>query len=150
MLRLSRKTLLAIEAVLDIAYYGRIDPVQAKEITARQGVPHRYLEQIMQYLVRQAILKGVRGPRGGYTLARERRKITIGEIVRLISQMEMDDETEDVSASDLGQQVISPIWTQMVTGFMAELSTVTIEDLYRQAVERGIKRHDDQKPDFTI
>ena len=62
MLRLSRKTLLALEAVIDIAFNARPEPVQAKEITARQGVPQRYLEQVMQQLVRAGILKGVRGP----------------------------------------------------------------------------------------
>ena len=41
MLRLSRKTLLALEAVIDIAFNARPEPVQAKEITARQGVPHK-------------------------------------------------------------------------------------------------------------
>ena len=70
MLRLSRKTLLALEAVIDIAFNARPEPVQAKEITARQGVPQRYLEQVMQQLVRAGVLKGVRGPRGGYRLAR--------------------------------------------------------------------------------
>ena len=50
MLRLSRKTYLALEAVIDIAYNARPEPVQAKEITARQGVPQRYLEQVMQQL----------------------------------------------------------------------------------------------------
>jgi Rrf2 family protein len=72
MLRLSRKTLLALEAVIDIAYNARPEPVQAKEITSRQGVPQRYLEQVMQQLVRAGVLRGVRGPRGGYRLARER------------------------------------------------------------------------------
>ncbi len=61
MLKLSRKTLLALEAVIDIAFNARPEPVQAKEITARQGVPQRYLEQVMQQLVRAGILKGVRG-----------------------------------------------------------------------------------------
>ena len=82
MLKLSRKTLLALEAVIDIAFNARPEPVQAKEITARQGVPQRYLEQVMQQLVRAGILKGVRGPRGGYRLARERRRISVGDVVR--------------------------------------------------------------------
>ena len=83
MLKLSRKTLLALEAVIDIAFNARPEPVQAKEITARQGVPQRYLEQVMQQLVRAGILKGVRGPRGGYRLARERRRISVGDVVRV-------------------------------------------------------------------
>ena len=78
MLRLSRKAILALEAVVDIACNSRPEPVQSKEIMRRQGVPDRYLEQVMQALVRQGVLKGVRGPRGGYRLAKERRRITAG------------------------------------------------------------------------
>ena len=95
MLQLSRKTLLALEAVIDIAFNARPEPVQAKEITARQGVPQRYLEQVMQQLVRAGILKGVRGPRGGYRLARERRRISVGDVVRVAESIE-DGEEEKV------------------------------------------------------
>ena len=50
MLNLPRKTLYALEAVVDIAYNSRPDPVQSKDITRRQGIPHRYLEQVLQHL----------------------------------------------------------------------------------------------------
>ena len=92
MLRLSKKTWLALEAVVDVAINARPDPVQSKEITKRQGIPQRYLEQVMQQLVHAGILKGVRGPRGGYTLARERRRILVGDIVRVVGAMEASDE----------------------------------------------------------
>ena len=67
MLKFSRKTLLALEAVLDVAYNARPDPVQSKDITRRLGIPQRYLEQVMQQLVREGVLKGGatrRGQRG--------------------------------------------------------------------------------------
>ena len=76
--------LFAIEAVLDIAYHAGAQPVQSREITRRQGIPRRYLEQALQNLVRGGVLVGVRGPRGGYRLARERRRITVGEIIRAV------------------------------------------------------------------
>ena len=66
MFRLSKKLLFAIEAVVDIAYNAGGTPVQSSEITRRQGIPRRYLEQVLQHLVRAGILSGVRGPRGGY------------------------------------------------------------------------------------
>ena len=84
MFQLPKKVLFAIEAVLDIAYHTGAEPVQSKDITRRQGIPRRYLEQALQQLVRHGILVGVRGPRGGYRLARERRSITIGIIVRVV------------------------------------------------------------------
>ena len=70
MLRISKKMMFALEAVVDIAVHSGPDPVQSRDITARQGIPQRYLEQVMQLLVRASILRGVRGPKGGYRLAR--------------------------------------------------------------------------------
>ena len=72
-MRLTKKLMFAIEAVLDIAYHASDLPVQSKEIADRQGIPRRYLEQVLQQLVHAEILRGVRGPRGGYRLAKERR-----------------------------------------------------------------------------
>ena len=84
MLRLSKKLMFAIEAVLDIAYNSGASPVQSREINSRQGIPRRYLEPVLQQLVRAGILDGVRVPRGGYRLARERRKITLAEIAEAV------------------------------------------------------------------
>ena len=92
MLRITKKMLFAIEAVLDIAYHAGAEPVQSREITRRQGIPQRYLEQALQHLVRDDILVGVRGPRGGYRLARERRRITVGDIVRSVRKMETAED----------------------------------------------------------
>lgn len=150
MLRLSRKTLFAVEAVLDVAYNGRIEPVQAKEITARQGVPNRYLEQVMQQLVHEGVLKGVRGPRGGYVLARERRRVTVGEIVRIVSAMEAPEDGEPVSRSRLGADVIGPLWDEAQESFLKSLDSITVDDLCRRAENSGVPRCGDDAPDFTI
>ena len=78
MLKPSKKLALALEAVVDVAYHGGAEPVQSQDIARRLGLPRRYLEQVLQQLVRAGVLKGVRGPRGGYRLARERRRVTRG------------------------------------------------------------------------
>src|SRR3546814_20637615 len=114
MFRLSKKLLFAIESVLDIAYNAGDEPVQSSESTRRQGIPRRYLEQVLQQLVRAGILAGVRGPRGGYRLARERRRITIGEIVRVVRSMETaDDPVEAPAGSELGQRHVPRLWQEM-------------------------------------
>ena len=153
MLKLSRKTLLALEAVIDIAYNARPEPVQAREITARQGVPQRYLEQVMQQLVRAGILKGVRGPRGGYRLARERRRISVGEVVRIATSF--DNEAEDFNGgSALGRDVVMPIIASLQEEVMQKLDQITIEDLCTKARERGLDCGDadrgEPSADFTI
>ena len=88
MIRLNKKLLFAIEAVLDIAYNGGAAPVRSAEITARQGIPRRYLEPVLQELVRHKVLIGIRGPSGGYRLARERRRVSVGDIVRTVRELE--------------------------------------------------------------
>lgn len=149
MMNLSRKALLALEAVLDVAIHARPDPVQAREITARQGVPQRYLEQVMQALVRANILRGVRGPRGGYRLARERRRISVRDIIAVINDLE-EQENEPISHSDLGKSVIQPLCARLHTAIEKEIGDLTIADLCDVAQRRGQDMSPVQNSDFTI
>jgi len=149
MLRLSKKTWLALEAVVDVAINARPDPVQSKEITKRQGIPQRYLEQVMQQLVHAGILKGVRGPRGGYRLARERRRITVGEVVRVVGAMESADDPETSGPSALGERVVAPLWEDVQKELMSRLDNITVEDLCRKAEDAGVGVAEPDA-DFTI
>ena len=135
----SKKTLFAIEAVLDIAYNAGGEPVQSSEITARQGIPRRYLEQTLQALVRANILVGVRGPRGGYRLARERRRISVGDIVRVVQFTETGPApNDDMPHSDIGVQVIQPMWGNLQTALMLRLDDLSIDTLCQRATELGV------------
>jgi Rrf2 family protein len=151
MLRLSRKTIFALEAVLDIAYNARAEPVQAKEITRRQGIPQRYLEQVMQELVRAGVLKGVRGPRGGYHLARERRKVSVGDIVRVVAAIENTPTTEQYqSESELGIKVVKPMLDEIYGSMMQTLDNISLQDLCATAEEAAVRREGRERFDFTI
>ncbi len=151
MLKLSKKMLFAIEAVLDIAYNAGGQPVQNREITLRQGIPRRYLEQVLQQLVRAGILVGVRGPRGGYRLARERRRISIGDISRVVRAMETaTNPIDEPAGSDIGHKVVRPLWLELQEEVEHRLDSVSIEDLCLRAHEEGIESEAYQKIDFTI
>lgn len=154
MIALSRKSLLALEAVLDVAIHARPDPVQARDITRRQGVPQRYLEQIMQALVRADILRGVRGPRGGYRLARERRRIFVRDIFEVISDLENADGVP-MSTSFLGQRVVGPLCDRLQSRLLEELQDMTIDSLCRdlapgQAAPANAAGETAGDSDFTI
>ncbi len=137
--RLSKKTMYVLEAVLDIACNARPDPVQSKDIAQRQGIPQRYLEGALQNLVRAGVLRGVRGPKGGYRLARERRRITVAEVVRLMEgQEEGDGEDGKLSISPLGRAVVQPLWQELHDDMLTRLEKVTLEDLFRQARQAGV------------
>jgi Rrf2 family protein len=150
MLKLSRKTLLALEAVIDIAFNARPEPVQAKEITARQGVPQRYLEQVMQQLVRAGVLKGVRGPRGGYRLAKERRRISVGDIVRVAESIEGAENDSPKPLSELGARIVTPLIASLQEEVMSRLDAISIEDLCQRARAVGVDCGGRTTADFTI
>ncbi|MFO1113050.1 MAG: Rrf2 family transcriptional regulator [Rhodospirillales bacterium] len=151
MLKLSRKTLFAIEAVLDIAYHAGAEPVQSREITRRQGIPRRYLEQALQNLVRSGVLVGVRGPRGGYRLARERRRITVGEIIRVVRNDDGDDDPlQEETGSPLGHKVVRPLWVELQGELLSKLDGVTMDDLCDRADSVGILSEGRDRLDFSI
>lgn len=151
MLRITKKMLFAIEAVLDIAYHAGSEPVQSREITRRQGIPQRYLEQALQHLVRDNILVGVRGPKGGYRLARERRRIVVGDIVRSVRKMETaEDPLQNDRGSDLGQKVVRPLWNVIQDDVMKRLDETTIDELCKSAIDAGIESEGRANLDFTI
>jgi Rrf2 family protein len=88
----------AIEAVLDVAFHVGEHPVRSGDITERQRIPKRYLEQVLQHLVRAGILNGKRGPRGGYRLGRDQQRITLGEVVRVVRKL------DNITIADLCQR----------------------------------------------
>lgn len=151
MLKPSKKLVLALEAVTDIAYHGSAEPVQSQDIARRLGLPRRYLEQVMQQLVRAGVLRGVRGPRGGYRLARERRRITVGEVVRVVQGIDEMPPDEDLSSpSALGRNVVGPFWATIENEMLERLEGVSIDDLCRRAERHGVSSEARGDVDFAI
>ena len=150
MLHMPKKMLYALEAVVDIAFHARPDPVQSKEITQRQGIPQRYLEQVMQQLVHAGILKGVRGPRGGYRLARERRRITAGDIIRVISDADNLESGEQIFTSEIGKKVVAPLWSDAQNALLKQLDRVTLEDLCKDIEQNCSNTGPQNISDFNI
>ena len=151
MLRLSKKLLFAIEAVVDIAYYANDAPVRSTDISRRQGIPRRYLEQVLQQLVHHNILAGQRGPRGGYRLARERRRITVGDIIRVVRQLEgTSDPAAEPDGSEIGLKIVRPIWIDMQQEMMSRFDSLTIEQLCDDARSKGIEPEKQPSADYQV
>ncbi len=149
-MRITKKLVYAIEAVLDIAYNSTEDTVQASDIARRQKIPKRYLEQVLQQLVKTQILSGVRGPQGGYRLAKERRRIHLGEIYDTIRQMETTEDPIHHESSELGEKVLLPLWQTLFDDMYRKLEQTTIEDLCLNAKQAGVKTQSRRPPDYVI
>ena len=130
MLVISKKTLFAIEAVLDIACNAGEKPVRSSEISERQGIPNRYLEPVMQELVRAGILNGIRGPRGGYRLGRDGRQIDLAEIEAVTERADSQAEPpDDRPHTRLGSEVVTPLCEDLAQRWAKQLEKITIGDL---------------------
>jgi Rrf2 family protein len=129
---LSRKGVLAIAAVIDVALHSRNRPVSAKALAGRHGLPPRHLEPVLQALVHQGILKGVRGPRGGYALGREQRHISAEEILRAAGTVAEKPDPQ-LPGTALVRAVVLPALAQAERAFAAALSEISIDGLARRA-----------------
>jgi Rrf2 family transcriptional regulator, iron-sulfur cluster assembly transcription factor len=127
----SRKGVLAIAAVIDVAINARARPVSAKALAARHRLPPRHLEPVLQALVRDGILKGIRGPHGGYELGRERNRITADDILRAATTAE---EAEALSpGSTLVNEVVWPALAETERTVSVALGQINIDDMVKRA-----------------
>ena len=132
MLLLPHKGVLAIAAVLDIAMNSHGRPVAAKSLASRHRLPPRHLEPVLQALVRQGILRGVRGPRGGYELARGEGDIAADEILRAAGTVE-EKSDPPLAGSSLLTNIVVPALAKAEEAFSIALARITVADLARSA-----------------
>ena len=135
MIQLSKRLLYSIEAVLDIACHEGSAPVRSVDVTQREGIPARYLEPVLQELVREDILIGIRGPAGGYRLARPAEEISVGDIVRIVQRTEAgEDPTTAPAESVLALEVVRPLWSELRDEVTHRLEAISIAELRRKGL----------------
>lgn len=142
----SRKLFCAVEAVLTIAYQANAEPLSGSTIAAAQNLPPRYLEPMLQKLVRAGILRGMRGPTGGYVLGRERRRITLADICTALA------EESDIPSSRtaLAEKILTPALARFMGAWQENLQAVNIASLCEQAAAAKIHARPASTHDFTI
>ena len=121
--------------MLDVALLARGKPVPAKSLAARYDLAPRQFETVLQALVRAGLLKSVRGPRGGYELARERRKISLGDIVRAIV-----DPPDQGASHALG--ALDRVLAAASATLMTHLDGVSVEDVTADVAPEGRAQSD--------
>ena len=132
----------AIAVALDIGFHvgratGELAP--AAEVAERLGMARRGLEPVLQALSRAGILDSVRGPRGGYRLARPARDITLHAVLDAVGEA-VADPVEPALSGRLQEAVVAPLWRELDAGLRARLAALTLEDLLRRAAAAGLKR----------
>jgi len=149
-MRLSTQSRYGVRAIFDIAYNSEGLETQVKEISRRQGISQRYLEQIFQKLKRAGIVGSKRGPSGGYFLNKKPDDITVGEIIRItegsitpVFCVNPEDSSQPCERS--GECVTRIIWNEAGKRLTEYFDSVTIKDLCKMAGEKGIKKDLDKR-----
>ncbi|NWF94280.1 MAG: Rrf2 family transcriptional regulator [Syntrophaceae bacterium] len=144
-MRLSTQSRYGVRAVFDIAYHSEGLETQVKDISRRQGIPARYLEQIFQKLKKAGIVGSKRGPSGGYLLTKKPEEITVGEIVRITEGgidpvLCMNPEDLGRPCDRLGECVTRIVWQEAGRRLREYFDSVTIRDLCKMAQEMGLRK----------
>ena len=131
-MKVSTKGRYALRLMLDMAIYGKGDLVRIKDISERQDISDKYLEQIVSVLNKAGFVKSIRGPQGGYRLTREPEQYTVGMILRLtegslapVACLE-DDENQCARQGDC---VTLLLWKKLDDAIKGVVDNVTLADL---------------------
>lgn len=153
-MRLTTKSRYGLRALFDIAYNCGTAPAQIQDISRRQDISPRYLEQIFQNLKRAGILKSKRGPQGGYYLARTPDKITVLEILNATEQdvllvecagMTAKKSRRTTDCSLEGKCVTQTVWEEASALLDGFFSGITLQTLCERGRAMGIKREEDHR-----
>ncbi|MCW8087052.1 RrF2 family transcriptional regulator [Sabulicella glaciei] len=142
------RALLALDIVLDIAFHaGRGGEVTgAAEVAERLGAARRGIEPLLQALVRAGILDSLRGPRGGYRMARAPREVRLAEVVEAV----VDSEPPSPPAGRLANAVTVPLWAELDAVLDERLAALSVEDLLKRAAAAGLRRPVTEPLHFVI
>jgi len=142
---LPRAARLALMATLDIALHARARPVSSRQLAARYDLPPRRLESLLQALVRAGVLRSLRGPLGGYELARERRRLTLAEITQVALRAEAEEEGRDAV-----EKRLDGVLEEIEAELYARLERISLDDLAARAARIGYGATEDAGGDFAI
>lgn len=129
-MQLTTKTRYGVMAMLDLAIHHDGGPVTLTEVAERQSVSLSYLEQLFARLRKNDLVRGIRGPGGGYTLAREAQDITIAEIVNAIDESFMKSSSSHPQEEKVWRP--SQLWRELTRNIHDFLDTITLARLIEE------------------
>ncbi|WP_437670860.1 RrF2 family transcriptional regulator [Sorangium sp. So ce131] len=140
-MKLSNKGRYGVRALFDIAFHNDGRPTQIREISERELIPARFLEQIFQDLKKAGLISSKRGPRGGYHLARPASEISLGDVVRAlegpVAVIAPDDDGDPESAPP---DPPTSVFHDLATAIERCFDAVSIADVCERGVELGVRR----------
>ena len=133
---ISRKSIFAISVMMDIAHNAKDRLVSAKELADRHGVMPRFFEIMLKNLANYGLIRGQRGPKGGYQLARTFKDISIADIVQAVS-FERDEEDKELVLRTAPS--LLPFLQATNSDILERLKKNTLADLMRDESQQSVR-----------
>jgi Rrf2 family iron-sulfur cluster assembly transcriptional regulator len=147
--RLTTKGRYAVTAMLDLAFHSQIKPVTLTDIAARQTISLSYLEQLFARLRRAGMVKGVRGPGGGYKLCRKTSDINIADIIAAVNEPLDSTKCGGEANCQKDQACLThDLWMGLSEQIRNYLKSISLADLLErdQVQEVAMRQHNDAQP----
>jgi Rrf2 family protein len=130
-MKLSTRSRYGTRILLELARSAKDRPVQVSEISRRQGIPVKYLEQLIRILKRARLVRSVRGPKGGHLLTKVPSEITLGQLVRLFEgQTDLVACVGEPDQCDMSDECrVRLAWVKANEALYAILDAITIEQI---------------------
>jgi len=123
----------SVKALLDLSLQSGHRPTSVKAIAQRQDLPAPYLEKLLIEMRRVGLVVSVRGPQGGYQLARSPAHISLGEILEAVGESIEPLPQHDPNVSQAGDWVTFTLWKRLQQKLKESLYSISLEDLYYDA-----------------
>jgi Rrf2 family protein len=149
--KLSNKGRYGVRAIFDIAFHSAGKATQIKDISRRQAIPPRFLEQIFQDLKKAGLVTSKRGPRGGYALAVEPAAIRLGDIIRALEGPVILGSADPEGQGDETSHVVTEnAFSELSDNVEACFDALTIQDLCDRADAHDQRRAPPRRYVYSI
>jgi Rrf2 family transcriptional regulator, iron-sulfur cluster assembly transcription factor len=146
-MRLSTKGRYAVTAMLDLAINGKNGPVTLAEISENQGISLSYLEQLFAALRSKELVRGVRGPGGGYYLGKSSDEISIANIICAVDEwVEFTRCGGRQNCSGGARCLTHPLWADLSSEIFNFLANISLGGLVR----RNLGKKDGEEPSLNV
>ncbi|MHB8419284.1 MAG: RrF2 family transcriptional regulator [Myxococcales bacterium] len=136
-MKLSARCRYGLRAAFDIAFHNRGRPTRVREMSRRQGVGPRMLEQVLARLKAAGLVGAQRGRRGGYFLARPAAEISVGDVVRAC------DGTLRLTVGQVAKEAAAPadaVWAELDRQVTAAFDAISLAEICRRSERSGVPR----------
>lgn len=122
--------MLCLEVIVQVAMHTELTPLNSKILGKNMGVSKRYLEPLLRKMVQYKLLNSIPGPKGGYVLLSEKRKLTLSDIFISANKIRNDLTDKSYQYSDISlENIINPLWKEIEDDILMKLDDISIADI---------------------